>query len=264
MKPWIANVSQAMFDLNQRTPPTLCRASIFSWTMTLIDSLFPSRCEKPICSLDAWQTRFQDLDERLHSILQDLDWQTQDTWDSTCEAFFSYLPSCKHQLDQDAQFFLEQDPAANSVQEVVLCYPGFYALAIHRVAHKLYEMNVPLLPRVLSEFAHEKTGIDIHPGAQVDCPLFIDHGTGIVIGETAIVGHHVKIFQGVTLGAPSVKRNLRGKKRHPTIGNQVVLYANATILGGDTHIGDGTIVGGSAWITDSVPAGSRVLANLPN
>lgn len=168
------------------------------------------------------------------------------------------LPEIQKKLIDDAEFIFSEDPASNSIDEVVLCYPGFYAIATHRIAHEIYLQDVPVLARLISEISHEKTGIDINPGAQISSPFFIDHGTGIVIGETTVVGSRVKIYQGVTLGALSVKRSLRTKKRHPTIEDGCVIYANATILGGDTVIGRNTIIGGNVWITSSVPANSQV------
>jgi serine O-acetyltransferase len=168
------------------------------------------------------------------------------------------LPELREALLLDAQAIYDSDPAATGVDEVILAYPGFYATAVHRLAHILYLSGVPVFPRLLSEFAHRLTGIDIHPGAQIGPSFAIDHGTGIVIGETAQLGARVRLYQGVTLGAASVSKRLLGTKRHPTIGDDVVIYANATILGGDTVIGDGSLIGGNVWLTRSVPAQSIV------
>jgi serine O-acetyltransferase len=175
-----------------------------------------------------------------------------------CEDFFASLPKLAEILDLDAQAALAGDPAAYSREEVIVTYPGFYAVCIHRLAHALHELHVPLLPRLMSEYAHEKTGIDIHPGAKIGESFFIDHGTGVVIGETAIIGKNVKIYQGVTLGALSVKKKLQSIKRHPTIEDDVVIYANSTILGGETIIGKGSVIGGNTWLVASVDAGSVV------
>lgn len=172
--------------------------------------------------------------------------------------FFDSLPEIYRTLELDVQAALTGDPAAYSREEVVLSYPGFYAVCIHRLAHKFHQLKVPLLPRLMSEYAHEKTGIDIHPGSTLGDSIFIDHGTGVVIGETSVIGKNVKIYQGVTLGALSVKKKLQGIKRHPTVEDDVVIYANATILGGDTVVGKGSIIGGSVWITKSVPAASVI------
>lgn len=174
------------------------------------------------------------------------------------EAFFDAMPVIAKTLDLDVQAAFTGDPAAYSREEVILTYPGFYAVCIHRMAHALHGLKVPLLPRLMSEYAHEKTGIDIHPGATIGESFFIDHGTGVVIGETSIIGKNVKIYQGVTLGALSVKKKLQSKKRHPTIEDDVVIYANATILGGETVVGKGSVIGGNVWITESVPAGSVI------
>ena len=161
-------------------------------------------------------------------------------------------------LEEDLQAVLEYDPAAKSRAEVLVSYPGFFAITIYRIAHELWLQKVPLLPRLLTEYVHSKTGIDIHPGAVIGDRFFIDHGTGIVIGETAAIGNDVKMYQGVTLGALSVHKADAAVKRHPTIGNDVTIYANATILGGTTHIGDGSVIGGNVWLTHSVPSGSMV------
>ena len=176
----------------------------------------------------------------------------------TVETFFSKIPELAQILDSDAEAALLGDPAAYSREEVIVTYPGFYAVCIYRLAHALYELNVPLLPRLMSEYAHEKTGIDIHPGAKIQESFFIDHGTGVVIGETAHIGKNVKIYQGVTLGALSVKKKLQSKKRHPTIEDDVVIYANSTILGGETVIGKGSIIGGNTWIVESAAPGSVI------
>jgi len=176
------------------------------------------------------------------------------------------LPELRAILAQDVQIAFEADPAATGTDEVIACYPGLYAIAIFRAAHRLLVEGGELLPRMMTEYAHGRTGIDIHPGAIIGSPFFIDHGTGIVIGETTHIGHSVRIYQGVTLGALSIKRNKAATtaeahaipQRHPTIEDDVVIYANATILGGDTVIGRGAVVGGSSWITYSVPAGRRV------
>ena len=158
----------------------------------------------------------------------------------------------------DATAILETDPAAESLEEVILAYPGFYAIAIHRVSHFFYNEKETLLARIFSELIHSKTGIDIHPGARIGQSFAIDHGTGIVIGETTVIGDRVKIYQGVTLGALSVSKKQGYKKRHPTIGNDVIIYGNATILGGNTVIGDGSIIGGNVWLTESVAPNSTV------
>jgi serine O-acetyltransferase len=172
-------------------------------------------------------------------------------------AFLESLPHVKELLLTDLQAIYDGDPAAKSKAEIILCYPGFYAVMIYRIAHELYELKVPFLARVMSEYAHEKTGIDINPGAKIGPYFCIDHGTGIVIGETATIGEHVKLYQGVTIGAKSFRMDedgnpVKGGKRHPDIGSHVVIYANATILGGDTKVGDYCVIGGNVWLTHSV------------
>jgi len=176
------------------------------------------------------------------------------------------LPCVRDVLDTDVQAALSGDPAASSAAEVILSYPGVQAIASHRVAHQLYLLDVPLLPRMLSEVTHSRTGIDIHPGARIGPSFFIDHGTGVVMGETTEIGSRVKIYQGVTLGALSVRGRdgARGRKRHPTIEDEVTIYAGATILGGDTVIGAGSTIGGNVWLTRSVAAGTTVLLDAPS
>ena len=183
--------------------------------------------------------------------------------EDTAREFVEQLPEIKRLLLTDIEALYEGDPAAKIRDEVIICYPGFYAIAVYRMAHVLYEMGVPLLYRMMTEYAHERTGVDIHAGAKIGVYFFIDHGTGIVIGETTTIGDHVKLYQGVTLGAKSFELDENGNpikniKRHPNIGNNVVIYANATILGGRTFIGDNSIIGASTWIIESVPEGSRV------
>ena len=178
--------------------------------------------------------------------------------DAVLGRFLGALPDIREALLLDARAICDGDPAAHSIDEVILAYPGFRATAVYRLAHQLQGCEVPLVPRLLSEFAHGQTGIDIHPAARVGESFAIDHGTGIVIGETAVLGNRVKLYQGVTLGALSVDKHIARTKRHPTIGDDVVIYANATILGGDTVIGNGSRIGGNVWLTRSVSAHSVV------
>jgi serine O-acetyltransferase len=174
------------------------------------------------------------------------------------EEFFEELPKIRVILGKDLEAAVRGDPAAKSDNEVILSYPGFQAIAVHRIAHFFWTRQVPIIPRMMSELVHGRTGIDIHPGAQIGESFFIDHGTGVVIGETTVIGKNVKLYQGVTLGALSVKKEESDKKRHPTIEDDVTIYANATILGGETIIGHGSIIGGSVWITQSVSPGSKI------
>lgn len=183
--------------------------------------------------------------------------------------FVRALPEIKRLVDTDVEAAYEGDPAATSPMEVVMAYPGLYAVAIHRLAHELYLLKVPIIPRVMSELAHSKTGIDIHPGATIGERFFIDHGTGVVIGETTVIGRNVKLYQGVTLGALSFDKDpttgalVKGVKRHPNVEDDVVIYAGATILGGNTVIGRGSEIGGNVWLRESVPPFSRVYNRPP-
>lgn len=172
--------------------------------------------------------------------------------------FFAEIPAIHDSLMDDAVMFDECDPASFCKEEIILCYPGFYAIMIHRFAHIVHGLGVPILPRMFSEHAHSLTGIDIHPGATIGRNFYIDHGTGIVIGETSVIGNNVKIYQGVTLGATFVDKNLKGKKRHPEIEDNVIIYAGSTILGGGTVVGHDTVIGGNVWLTESVPPFSTV------
>lgn len=176
------------------------------------------------------------------------------------EAFFKELPLIRRILAMDVSAAFRGDPAAKSVEEVIVSYPGLEAIAAHRIAHFLWTRGVPLIPRMMSEQIHERTGIDIHPGATIGESFFIDHGTGVVVGETTMIGKNVKMYQGVTLGALSVRKNGAGLKRHPTIEDDVTIYAGATILGGETVIGQGCVIGGNVWITESVPPDTVVTA----
>ncbi len=187
---------------------------------------------------------------------------------SIVERFIAALPSLREALALDVHAAFDGDPAARSVDEVILCYPGVDAVFVHRTAHLLHGMGAPLIPRIMSELAHSRTGIDIHPGAKIGSAFFIDHGTGVVIGETAEIGDRVKIYQGVTIGAKSIERDasgrvVRGRKRHPTIGSRVTIYADSVILGGDTSVGDDCVVSGAVFLTQSAPAGHIVRAKQP-
>lgn len=204
--------------------------------------------------------------------MKELDGELSHAPDSMAEecayAFLESLPKVRRLLAKDIQAAYEGDPAAHCVDEIILSYPAAYAITAYRVAHELHKMSVPLLPRMLTELAHSRTGIDIHPGAQVGESFFIDHGTGVVIGETTVIGNNVKLYQGVTLGALSFPKDetgrlIRGQKRHPTIEDNVIIYAGATILGGDTIIGEGSVIGGNVWLTESVPPRTRVVQAEP-
>ncbi len=203
---------------------------------------------------------------RLEDLLRPLFPGQEERIEEICLAFMEDLPRIRGLLHLDLQAYLAGDPAASSASEVIASYPGFSAIMIYRLAHKLYQLQVPMLPRVLSELAHSRTGIDIHPGAEIGHSFFIDHGTGVVIGQTTVIGAEVKIYQGVTLGAISTRggQRLAGKKRHPTIEDGVTIYASASILGGETVIGAGAVIGGNAFVTQSVPAGATVIGSQTN
>ena len=201
----------------------------------------------------------------LYDLLSSIDLPANLDPRSATESFMASLPTIRRLISLDVVAAFEGDPAAEGAAEIVLAYPAVRALSIHRVAHVLYDLGVPLLPRIMSEYAHDRTGIDIHPGARIGERFFIDHGTGVVIGETAVIGKGVRIYQGVSLGAASLRdaAGLRGVKRHPTVEDEVTIYAGATILGGDTTIGAGSVIGGNVWLTSSVPPGTRMLAEPP-
>lgn len=182
-------------------------------------------------------------------------------------AMLESVPDLRKLLSMDVTATFDGDPAAQSYDEIIFSYPGLFALSVHRIAHRLLELNVPILPRIMSEYAHSKTGIDIHPGATIGNHFVIDHGTGVVIGETTVIGNNVRIYQGVTLGAlslpPDAGEQYRGKKRHPTIEDDVIIYSGATILGGDTIIGARSVIGGNVWLTESIPPDTKVVMESP-
>lgn len=249
---------------HQLTPEVPSSHTVASWSNGLLVVLFPEVSESRLGSTFEIQMILNQLKEQLESMLQ----KTKNCKKGDCKknasAFFNALPAIYDDLILDIKAFVDGDPAAHSSFEVVRAYPGFYALFIHRIAHQLHKLKIPLIPRILAEHAHSKSGVDIHPAAIIGKSFFIDHGTGVVIGETTIIGDHVKIYQGVTLGAISIDKKMAGKKRHPTVGNNVVIYSGATILGGETIIGEGCIIGGNVWLTKSVPAGTRVYHNADN
>ncbi|MEZ4503654.1 MAG: serine acetyltransferase [Dehalococcoidia bacterium] len=199
----------------------------------------------------------RELGDRLASFLRDQGKLASEAG-RTAEAFVAGLEDLRNALQEDAEANCEADPAATGTDEVIIAYPGFFAIACYRIAHRLHDLGVELLPRLITELAHRQTGIDIHPGATIGASLAIDHGTGIVIGESALLGDRVRLYQGVTLGALIVRKDLAKQKRHPTIEDDVVVYANATILGGDAVIGAGSVIGGNVWLTHAVPPGSIV------
>tara|TARA_B100001971_G_scaffold215192_1_gene259767 strand:- start:21690 stop:22505 length:816 start_codon:yes stop_codon:yes gene_type:complete len=238
----------------------LCRDKMENFVETTLKLLYPAMCNQSASSVEQLAKSFEFLKTELSYIIQCIDDELHTSCDGKkiINEFFEKLPVLEERMNEDAKFILEGDPAAQSLNEVVICYPGFYAIAVYRIARFFYKRNIPIFPRILTEFAHRKTGIDIHPGAKIRAPFFIDHGTGVVIGETAEINERVKIYQGVTLGSISVSKDLANTKRHPSIGSNCIIYANATILGGDTFIGDNCTIGGNVWITKSVPENTQV------
>jgi serine O-acetyltransferase len=224
----------------------------------LIDFLFPHFSSKVYYSPDDVLAKLQLLERNLIGIIKLLNSNFAKDAAEIARKFIEQIPELHDKLWEDANAIFKGDPAAETVDEVILAYPGFMAIVIYRLAHELYKLKLPIIPRIITEYGHEITGIDIHPGAQIGSPFFIDHGTGIVIGETSVIGRNVKIYQGVTLGALSVDKKLAQTKRHPTIEDDVIIYSQAVILGGDTVIGKNSIIGGNAWITQSIPENSIV------
>lgn len=241
--------------------PAGLRPACESWARDCLGLLFPHFEAEPAPDRERVAARAA----RVHRCLTELVVRATDGTGApslhagaVAEGFLAGLPVAYTSLLLDADAHFQGDPAARSVDEVILAYPGFRAVALYRLASRLYRLGVPLLPRLVSELGHRDTGIDIHPGATIGRSFSIDHGTGVVIGETTVIGDRVKLYQGVTLGAGSVRKDLADVKRHPTVGDDVVIYANATILGGDTMIGAGSIIGGNIWLTHSVPPHSIV------
>lgn len=237
--------------------PSKCEARQFA--QELFHALFPAVCQPALADAQRLESELK----RLHIALENLLRPThrEDAME-LAKTFYAALPAIHRLMIEDAAALYDSDPAARSVAEVIQSYPGFYAVAQYRLAHQLYLQNVPFLPRLITEYAHEVTGIDIHPGANIGARVAIDHGSGVVIGETSVVGERVRIYQGVTLGALAVEKSMQNAKRHPTVEDDVVIYANATILGGQTVIGHGCTIGANAWITKSVPPNTRVAGDL--
>lgn len=231
---------------------------VCNWLNGLLKTMFPELADRRYRTLREFENHCYDISLELFSILETLGDSLGDTPAHAETIFLDRLPGIREMLLQDADAILEGDPAAVSRTEVIRTYPGFFAIAVYRLAHEFHRLGVPLIPRILTEYAHNQTGIDIHPAAKIGQSFCIDHGTGIVIGETVEIGNNVKLYQGVTLGALSVRKEMAKTKRHPTIEDRVVIYSGATILGGDTIIGSDSIIGGNVWITKSIPPFSRV------
>lgn len=235
--------------------PSMIKAQ--SFTESLINFLFPFKVDRK-CTLPQIELNLAQLHIDFKDLVGPLEQILDRTVKEITKEFFTQIPVVYKRLLNDANNFLDFDPAARSVESVILYYPGFYAISIYRLANVLYKLKVPFLPRMMSEYAHSKTGVDIHPGATIGENFFIDHATGVVIGETTNIGNNVKIYQGVTLGAICVEKTMKGRKRHPSLEDDVIVYSGSTILGGETVIGKGTVVGGNVWLTKSVPPNSVV------
>jgi serine O-acetyltransferase len=232
--------------------------AITSWTLKVIRLLYPEQSKQIFISIDELKREFKNLEAELCHIMDATKACSNCDNENLAKAFFDQLPELYRILNTDIQAIFTGDPAARSEFEVIRTYPGFFAISFYRLAHALYKYDIPLLPRILTEHAHSKTGIDIHPSAEIGEYFYIDHGTGTVIGETTQIGKHVKLYQGVTLGALSVAKSMAYSKRHPTVEDNVIIYSGATILGGETVIGHDSIIGGNVWITKSVAPNSTV------
>jgi len=221
------------------------------FTDELINFLFPV-CSGQNVSVGQAADTWQQLHHRLEQLLLPLQRHLNTSIESLIEGYFDGIPHIYQQLLKDAEAILRFDPAAHSLEEIIVAYPGFYSIMVYRLSHRLYNLRIPVLPRLISEYAHSRTGIDIHPGAKIGESFFIDHGTGVVVGETCEIGNNVKLYQGVTLGALSVEKSLAHTKRHPTIEDNVIIYAGSTVLGGQTIVGHDSVIGGNVWLTESV------------
>lgn len=241
----------------------ICVPGIKKWLDDLLEILFPIMGQRYFDSAESLDLAINTNKEKLVQILKCQSSDTALSQEKNANLIYEEIFQIEKVLNDDVDFFVQSDPATSDASEVISAYPGFYAIACYRIANIIVKLNFPLIARMISETAHQKTGVDIHPGATIGSPLFIDHATGIVIGETAVIGKRVSIYQGVTLGALKVHKDMKGSKRHPTVEDDCVLYANATILGGETILGQGSVIGGNVWLAKSVPAGSSVF-NDPN
>lgn len=234
------------------------KQKVYDFADNLLDILFPHFSQTRYTDAEEVQGKLKLLELDLKNILHPQNINLDKPTDAITQCFFEKLPAIYDRLWLDAEAIYKGDPAADCVDEVISAYPGFFAIYIYRIAHEFHALDLPIFPRILTEYAHLKTGIDIHPAAQIGDSFFIDHGTGIVVGETTKIGNNVKIYQGVSLGALSVSKEMKQKQRHPTIEDNVIIYSNATILGGNTVIGRDSVIGGNVWLTESVPPYSIV------
>jgi serine O-acetyltransferase len=255
----LTNFSKSLLSKRQMHSCTsTLKSESIDFLEEMISFLFPHFSSKIYYSDEDVLAKLQLLERNLITLIKQLDPKYSKEGAKIAKTLIEKIPAIHDMVWADAESIYKGDPAAENIDEVILAYPGFMAILIYRIAHELYNLKLPIIPRIFTEHAHRLTGIDIHPGAQIGSPFFIDHGTGIVIGETTIIGKNVKIYQGVTLGALSVDKKLAQTKRHPTIEDNVIIYAQAVILGGDTVIGENSVVGGTSWITQSIPSNSIV------
>jgi serine O-acetyltransferase len=247
-----------LYQSHQACPTCASPAEVAAFFTDLLGVLFADYTPHTFSSEKDFEDHFNNVKLTLSDLLKYSPNKSKNETEIVVDQFFNSLPELYKKINEDVTAMYEGDPAAKSRSEVVRTYPGFYAIAAYRIAHELHRLGVAEIPRVITEHAHSKTGIDIHPAAKIGSHFCIDHGTGIVIGETAQIGDHVKLYQGVTLGALSVSKQDAEKKRHPTLEDHVVVYAGATILGGDTIIGHDSVIGGNVWLTKSTPPNSKI------
>lgn len=247
-----------LYQQHQECPECPSPEAVADFFTDLLGVLFPDWANRSFDSAARFELHVLNLKEALYEMLYMRPNRAEMQAENKADLFFQALPDIYARLQEDVQAMYAGDPAAQTVREVIRSYPGFYAIAAYRVAHALHRLGVKIIPRMITEHAHSRSGVDIHPAAQIGHHFCIDHGTGIVIGATTHIGDHVKIYQGVTLGALSVDKADAARKRHPTIEDRVVIYAGSTILGGDTVIGHDSIIGGNVWLTHSIPPYSKV------
>lgn len=252
------NFLNKLYQSHQSCPTCPAPSEVSAFYVELLGALFADFTQLASLSEEQFKQLIEKLEKELERILRHNPTKGSENPAQLRDKFFNALPVIYDKVQHDVTAMYEGDPAAKSRDEVVRTYPGFYAVAAYRIAHELHTLGVQGIPRIITEHAHSKTGIDIHPAAKIGEHFCIDHGTGVVIGETSVIGNHVKIYQGVTLGALSVNKEDAEKKRHPTLEDNVVVYAGATILGGDTIIGHGSVVGGNVWLTSSIPPNSKI------
>lgn len=262
LNPYLATMDKAfirqIFLSHQACPTCPAPSEVSEFFVDLLGSLFADFTQLTFASEADFERHLDGLRDRLKKILQFNRNRGTEDQGVIADKFFEGLPALYEMIDEDVRAMYEGDPAARTRSEVIRTYPGFYAIAAYRIANKLHRAGVAEIPRIITEHAHSKTGIDIHPAATIGRHFCIDHGTGVVIGETTVIGNNVKLYQGVTLGALSVNKADAEKKRHPTLEDNVIVYAGATILGGETVIGHGSVIGGNVWLTRSVPPNSKI------